>query len=326
MLVLFGNMNAICLILTYISLVGGVKLSVYKGDITNELADVIVSPSEKHVTHSGGISKAIVDKGGKAIEDQSRNLVRKRGGCLKGGEAIWTRSGKLPCKFVVHVVGPDWGAQGLTKSQEILHRACLNSLYEADKLKATSIVLPAIGSGYLGMPKDVCAEVMCQTVREYIENRNTWKNTIADIRFVNNDAESLHAFSKKARTLFGYNLSGDSWRRGSTVSAPCRSGGDGYEADPAGYDHKTRDPRYSKASSSTIGGNHASQTVTQHPLGLGSSDDANNQSPSSSSRSSSHGTSYSNALRRNTSGNDASPLKIQEPGSPNERRDKRDEG
>lgn len=299
-------------------------MSVYKGDITNELADVIVSPSEKHVSHSGGISKAIVDKGGKAIEDQSRNLVRKRGGSLKGGEAIWTKSGKLPCKFVVHVVGPDWGAQGLTKSREILHRACLSSLHEADNLKATSIALPAIGSGYLGMPKDVCAEVMCETVREYIEKRNTWKNTITDIRFVNNDDDSLHAFSKKARILFGYNLSGDSWRGGSTASAPSRFGGDGYDADLAGSDHKPHDPRYSKASSRTIG--NPSQTVTQHPLGLDSSDDAKNQSPSSSSRSSSHGTSYSNALKRKTSSNDASSLKIQEPASPNERRDKGDEG
>ena len=314
------------LILTFVSLLGRVKLSVYKGDITNEHADVIVSPSDNHLNHSGGVAKAIFDKGGKEIEDTSRDVIwKKHGGFLKDGEAIWTKPGFLSCKYVVHVVAPIWNTLGPKKSREILHRACLNSLLEAEKRKATSVALPAIGSGSLGMPKDICAEVMCDTVRGFVEQRYTQKKTVTDIRFVNNDDQSLHAFSKKARTLFGYNVSGDSWRGGSTASAPSRSRGDGYQADLAGSDHKSHDPRYSKASSRTFG-NHASQPVTQHPLDQGSSDDANNQSPSPSSRSSSHGVSYSNALKRNTSCNDASPLRIQEPGPPNERRDKRDEG
>ena len=299
-------------------------MSVYKGDITSENADVIVSPSDNHLNHSGGVAKAIFDKGGKEVEDTSRRVMQKHNGFLKDGEAIWTKPGNLPCKFVVHVVGPVWNSKGPKRSREILHRACINSLLEAEKRKATSIAVPAIGSGSLGMPKDICADVMCDTVAEFIKKQISQKETITDIRFVNNDNHSVQAFSKKLKTLFGYDSLGDSSIGGSTASAPSRFGGDGYEADLAGSDHKTHDPRYSKASSRTIG--NPSQTVTQHPLGLDSSDDARNQSPSSSSRSSSHGTSYGNALKRKTSSNDASSLKIQEPASPNERRDKGDEG
>ena len=319
MLVLFE----ILLILTLVSLLGGVKLSVYKGDITNELADVIVSPSDNRVSHSGGISKAIVDKGGKAIEDLSRLVMRRQRGFLKDGEAIWTKPGNLPCKFVVHVAGPVWDTQRQKKSREILHRACLNSLLEAEKLKATSIALPAIGSGSHGMPKDVCAEVMCETVAEFIAKQKIQK--ITDIRFVNNDDQSVHAFSKKAGAIFEYKLSGDSSRGGSTASALSSSGGDGSEADLVNSDHKTRDPRDSKASSNTIG-NHARQSVTQHPLNLDSSGDANSQSFSASSRPSSRGTSYSSVLKQNTPDNDARPEKAQVPGALNERSDNRDEG
>jgi len=301
---------------------GRIKLSVYKGDITNEHADVIVSPTDNHLNHSGGVAKALFDKGGKEVEDTSRDVIwKKHGGFLKDGEAIWTKPGNLPCKYVVHVAAPIWNTLGPKKSRDILHRACLNSLLEAEKRKATSIALPAIGSGSLGMPKDICAEVMCDTVREFVERRITPKKTIADIRFVNNDDHSVQVFSKKLKLLFGYDSLGDFSRGCSTASAPSRSLGDGFEGDLASSNHKTHQPGYS-----TTIGNQASRLVTQHPLSLRSLDGVNNQSFSASGRSSSHGTLYSNALKRNTPGNDASLQETREPGAPDKRRDNEDEG
>ena len=345
-------------------------MSVYNGDITNEHADVIVSPSDNHLNHSGGVAKAIFDKGGKEVEDTSRDVIHKKhGGFLRVGEAIWTKPGNLPCKYVVHVVVPIWNTLGPRKSREILHRACLNSLLEAEKRKATSIALPALSSGSLGMPKDICADVMCDTVREFIEQRITQKKTISDIRFVNNDDHSVQLLSKKLKILFGYDSLGDLSRGGSTASAPSRSDirfvnnddhsvqglskklktlieydslgdssrggstasapslsvGDGFEGDLASSNQKTHQPGYSKASSHTIG-NDASRPVTQQPLSPGSSVDVNDQSFSASGRSSSHGTSYSNALKRNTPGDYASIQKPQKPGAPDERRDNKDEG
>ena len=306
-------------------MLGRVKLSVYKGDITNEHADVIVSPSENHLNHSEGVAKAIFDKGGKEVEDTSRSVLRKHHGFLKDGEAIWTKPGNLPCKFVVHVVAPVWNSKGPKKSREILHRACINSLLEAEKRKATSIALPAISCGSLGMPKDICADVMCDTVAEFIKKQINQKETITDIRFVINDDHSVQVFTKKLKTLFGYDSLGDLSRGGLTASAPSRSAGNGFEGDLASSDHSSYQPGRSKASSHTIV-YHPTRQVIQHPLSLGSTDDVNNQSFSASGLSSSHGTSYSNALKRNTPGNDASPRKTQEPGACDERRDNKDEG
>ena len=307
-------------------MLGRVKLSVYKGDITSENVDVIVSPSDNHLNHSGGVAKAIFDKGGKEVEDTSRDVIWKRhGGFLKDGEAIWTKPGNLSCKYVVHVATPIWNTLGPKKSREILHRACLNSLLEAEKRKATSIALPAIGFCSLGMPKDICAEVMFDTVREFVEQRIAQKKTITDIRFVNNDDHSVQVLSKKLKILFGYYSLGDFSRGGSTAPAPSRSVGDGFEGDLASSNHKTNQPGYSKASSHTIS-NDASRPVTQHPLSPGLSGDVNDQSFSASGRSLSHGISYSNALKKRTPGNDSSLQKAQEPGAPDKRRDSKDEG
>ena len=171
-------------------------MSVYKGDITNEKVDAIVNAANTDLIHAGGVAKAILDRGGKKIKEESQFIIKKRG-VLKDGEAVHTKSGNLPCKAVVHAVGPRWDVVGSTNSRKILRRACLNSFYESEKLKMTSIALPAIGSGIYGMPKDVCAEVMFDAVEEFVTKGDPKKKTITDIRFVNIDDPSVQAFMKE---------------------------------------------------------------------------------------------------------------------------------
>lgn len=128
-------------------------MSVYKGDLTSERVDVIVNAANNRLRHERGVAKAILDKGGKVIEVESTEIIAKRG-TLKDGEAVVTTSGYLPCKKVVHAVGPVF--RGLSQSRFILRRACLNSL-NAVAQEYNSIALPAIGTGDYGMPKDECA-------------------------------------------------------------------------------------------------------------------------------------------------------------------------
>jgi len=67
----------------------------------------------------------------------------------------------------------------------------------------TSIALPAIGSGSLGMPKDECARVMFDAVVEFVKQGNPKKKTITDIRFVNIDDPSVQAFKTEFISRFG---------------------------------------------------------------------------------------------------------------------------
>ena len=177
-------------------------MSVYKGNLTSERVDVIVNDANNQLRHEGGVAKAIRDRGGKVIETESNKIMAKRKS-LKGGDAVTTNSGNLPCKTVVHAVGPDFRDVGLLQSRIILRRACLNSLIIAQEWKMTSIALPAMGSGTCGMPKDECAKVMFDAVEEFVKQGNPKKKTITDIRFVNIDDPSVQAFRTEFISRYG---------------------------------------------------------------------------------------------------------------------------
>lgn len=178
------------------TLMGKVKVSVYKGDITTEEVDVIVNAANEDLQHVGGIAKAILVKGGKSIEEESWNIIKRRGK-LRDGDAVITNPGNLPCRAVVHAVGPQWRKVGATKSKEILRHACLNSFFEAERWGMASIALPAIGSGIYGVPKNVCAEIMLDAVDEFIRQGDPKKKTITDIRLLDIDDPSVLAFRKE---------------------------------------------------------------------------------------------------------------------------------
>ncbi|XP_068724848.1 E3 ubiquitin-protein ligase TRIM71-like isoform X2 [Montipora capricornis] len=284
---------------------GRVKLSVYKGDITKEPVDVIVKASDRFLSLAGGVGKAIVSKGGKRIEDDSREIRRKRGS-LKDGDAVATESGNLPCKVVVHVVHAE-------KKRKILRRACINSLLEAQKLSMTSIALPVIGPGNCEMPKDICAKVMCDAVDEFIRRENAQTKTITDIRFVDTDEPSVLAFRKELKRRFGDDSMTHASEGGSATSLPSRVEGDsskpGFEKSDRGRNRKpnnfrsgeTHSPTEQQQSSySPDGYKSVFGRVHSHPL-------------SSPSQTLLLGDSYSNSLNRNVAGIYGSPPRIQQP-------------
>ena len=174
--------------------IGGVKVSVYKGDITSERVDVIVNAANNFLQHDAGVAKAILDRGGKTIQRECNEIIREHKS-LTDGIAVLTSAGNLHCKEIIHVVGPDCRKVNLSRARFVLRQACLNSLNMAQGSKMTSIAFPAIGSG-CGMPKDACAKVMFDAVKEFVNQRNPKKKTITDIRFVNIDDPSVQAFRK----------------------------------------------------------------------------------------------------------------------------------
>jgi O-acetyl-ADP-ribose deacetylase len=83
-------------------------LRLVKGDITKRSVDVIVNPANSYLNHGGGVAAAIVKKGGAIIQEESDNIVRRKG-LVPVGSVVITTAGKLPCKAVIHTVGPRMG-------------------------------------------------------------------------------------------------------------------------------------------------------------------------------------------------------------------------
>ena len=275
-------------------------MSVYKGDITNERVDVIVNAANGELQHFGGVSKAILDKGGKIINEESRAIIKKCG-ALNKGEAVNTKSGNLPCKAVVHAVGPIWKDAGPKRSKNVLRRACLNSFAETEKLNMSSIALPAIGSGIFGMPKDVCAEVMFDAVDEFVRQGDVEKKNITDIRFVNIDDPSVQAFRKEFYKRYGDNRvisSSETSEEGTSRFSPTFVEGGGSLVPTSRSNHgQTRNTPH------TINPNGA--VVSQHDrLSIGSSVSSVNHFLGPSGPPAPSDSFYNNALKANTADRD----------------------
>ena len=151
----------------------GVNFSLRYGDITSENVDAIVNPANEFLQHGAGLAKYIVRKGGPDIQRESNELMSEkrcvRGRPLSVGEAVYTKAGNLPCKYVIHAVGPEWGKQSEKKTVNLLQKACVESLKVASKLCLSSIALPAISSGVFSVPIDLCASSMLKGVEQYLD-------------------------------------------------------------------------------------------------------------------------------------------------------------
>ena len=174
----------------------GVSLSLYQGDITDERVDAIVNAANEWLQHGAGVAGAIVSKGGYEIQDES-NWITNRQGPLNVGEAVYTSGGILPCRYVIHTVGPRWREHGRQKSISLLHQACMKSLRLAVQLELSSIALTAISSGIFGMPKDICAQVMFKAVEEFSSSIDAEFSVLRDVRIVSIDQLTINVFHEE---------------------------------------------------------------------------------------------------------------------------------
>ena len=166
-----GSVNASCNNVYVVRTKENKKIAVWVGDITNFKADVMVNAANEDLKHIGGVALAIADKGGSIIQESSDAYIREHRRPLKVGEVfITTAVGSLPCKALVHAVGPKWHG-GCNNEERLLFSACLNSLLKAADY--TSIVLPAISGGIFGYPFLECAETLFKGVIEFSSRHPT---------------------------------------------------------------------------------------------------------------------------------------------------------
>ncbi len=173
----------------------GQVIQIRRGDLTQEEVDAIVNAANSHLAHGGGVAAAIVRRGGWVIQEESARWVREHGS-VPTGQAALTTAGKLPCRFVIHAVGPVWqgGDQG---EDELLRRAVWNSLLKADELKIESIAMPAISSGIFGFPKDRCAAIFIQTALDFCAQYP--HSSLRQIRLTNFDQPTVDIFETELR-------------------------------------------------------------------------------------------------------------------------------
>ena len=143
-----------------------VEITVVRGDITTQHVDVIVNAANSRMRGGGGVDGAIHRAGGPEV---LADCVQRFPSGLPTGQAGWTTAGRLPARWVIHVVGPvftgDAGAR-----RPLLVACYTNALRIADVLGAHRLAFPLVSAGVYGWPTDDAARTAIEALRSIPTN------------------------------------------------------------------------------------------------------------------------------------------------------------
>ena len=138
-------------------------------------------------------------EGGRDIQRECDNYIRQHGS-LQPGEVYVSAPGRLPCKKVIHAVGPVW-QDGYHNEENDLTKAVYESMEAAERGGLSSIALPALSGGIFGYPLDKCTETIVSAVRDFIDDHRD--TSVKKVSVVDPTDRVVNAFQKGLDDLFG---------------------------------------------------------------------------------------------------------------------------
>lgn len=140
------------------------RIEAVRGDITTEQVDAIVNAANSSLYGGGGVDGAIHRAAGPQLLMACKEVRRTTWpDGLPTGEAVATDAFHLPCRWVIHTVGPN---RHIGQTDPALLRSCFTrSLAVAGEIGATSVAFPAVSAGIYGWDAAEVARIAVDAVR-----------------------------------------------------------------------------------------------------------------------------------------------------------------
>lgn len=161
-------------------------LYLWQGDITTLKCDAIVNAANSGMTgcyipNHRCIDNAIHTFAGVELRLTCEQLMEQQGYPEPTGQAKITPAFNLPCRYVLHTVGPIIDGH-MTKEDEELLASCYRSCLElAAENGLESVAFCCISTGEFHFPNDLAAEIAVRTVKEYLKKQTSVKKVIFNV-------------------------------------------------------------------------------------------------------------------------------------------------
>ncbi|XP_008278566.1 poly [ADP-ribose] polymerase 9 isoform X2 [Stegastes partitus] len=188
------------------TLPNGVEVDVWKADLTSFPVDAVVNAANSSLHHGGGLAQALSEAGGPTIQKDSYDYISKHGD-LKTGETFVSAPGSLPCKKIIHAVGPHLmynpTMSDVTQAEPLLKTTICSILDKVEEHGFMTVAIPAISSGLFNYPLPDCANTIVSTVKRYYEKSSRQTHRPPKILLVNHDEPTVREMERACRQIFG---------------------------------------------------------------------------------------------------------------------------